>query len=161
MRAIFAGAFDPFTAGHVNIIKRAAALFDSVTVAVADDTGKNTAPVYVRVDIAKRSTAGIDNATVSAFHGLLSDFVKCFDEPVVLVRGIRNGRDAEYERDLSRVYKSLCGVDTVFLQADADSEHISSTVVRELAKLRAPLDGYVANGAIETVTEIYSAANKE
>ena len=47
MRAIFAGAFDPFTAGHVNIIKRAAALFDSVTVAVADDTGKNTAPVNV------------------------------------------------------------------------------------------------------------------
>lgn len=143
MKAIFAGAFDPFTLGHKDIAERAAKAFGSVTVAVAADTGKSTAPLATRVEIARKALDGVGGISVMPFDGLLSEFIKTQGE-CVLVRGIRNSRDMEYERDHARIYNSLCGVDMLCLMPAAQYEHISSTVVRELAALGGELKGYIA-----------------
>ncbi|MDE6029644.1 MAG: pantetheine-phosphate adenylyltransferase [Clostridiales bacterium] len=154
MKAIFAGTFDPFTLGHRNIVERAAKLFDSVIIAVADDTGKNTAPLAVRTEIAAAAVAGIANATVESFSGLLTDYVASKGD-CVLVRGVRNSNDLEYERDLTAVYKSLCGVESVILITDAAYGHISSTVVRTVAALGGAVSGYVVPSTEKQILQVY------
>lgn len=154
MKAVIAGTFDPFTTGHKNIVERALGIFGDVTIAVASDTGKNTASLDIRTEIARLSVLDLQNVSVEPFSGLLSDFLTAQGE-CVLVRGIRNVRDAEYERDLSRVYCSLCDKDTVVLFTDARFEHVSSSVVRELVALDAELDGYVVPAAEELIKKTY------
>lgn len=154
MKAIFAGTFDPFTTGHRDIVLRAARTFGDVTVAVAENTGKNTAPIKDRVDIAEESVRDIAGATVTPFSGLLSDFVKAQGD-CILVRGVRNTRDLEYERDHCRIYASLCGVDAALFCTTQGFEHVSSTAVRELAALGGALDGYVVRDAMQRVISVY------
>ena len=154
MKAIFAGTFDPFTIGHRNIVERAARLFDSVTVAVAADTGKNAAPLDVRTAIAESAVSDITNVKVVSFCGLLSDYVKACGNSV-LIRGVRSSVDLEYEREITRVYKSLCGVESLFLITAAEYEHVSSTVVRSIAALGGDISGYVVPCTNRQITEIY------
>lgn len=154
MRAIFAGTFDPFTCGHRNIVERTLKVFDSVTVAVANSKGANVA-VDARVEIARMSVSGLNGVTVQAFDGLLTDFVASQTDRCVLVRGIRSSRDHEYERELDAVYKSLTDVDSVYFMTKPELLHVSSTVVRELAALGAPLGGYVVPCAAETISKYY------
>lgn len=156
MKAVLAGAFDPFTVGHRNIAERALGIFDEVIVAVAIDSGKTSADIAERTEIAKLSVAGLKGVSVVSFSGLLSEFLKA-NAPCVLVRGLRGTRDCEYERDLSRVYKGQCGAECVYLMADGDNEHVSSTVVRQLAALGAPLDGYVEKGAQNKTYKAYGS----
>lgn len=155
MKAIFAGTFDPFTLGHRSITERALALFGNVTIAVASDTGKNTVSLLERAEIARVATFGLRGIKIEPFSGLLSEYLAANGE-CVLVRGVRGMRDTEYERDLSRVYKSLCGKDTVFFMTDAPYEHISSTVVRELVKLGGDISGYVVPQSAELIKKLYS-----
>ena len=155
MKAIFAGTFDPFTLGHKNIVERALDVFGSVTVAVAVEKGKSTVPITQRTEIAKQATADLQGVTVESFDGLLTDYVKSICEPCVLVRGVRSTKDLEYERDLTRVYIQLCGVQTVFIMPDAEYEHISSTTVRALAALGGELDGFVEPRTKQSITRIY------
>lgn len=156
MKAIIAGTFDPFTAGHRNLAARALSIFGSVIVAVASDTGKNAAPLAVRTEIAKLSVADLNGVSVIPFDGLLSDFLTAQGE-CVLVRGARNTKDFEYERELAAVYRSLCGKDSVLLATAPELGHISSTVVRELAALGVSdaLAEYVAPAAIDCVLAQY------
>ena len=154
MNAIIVGTFDPFTIGHRDIAERALKVFGNVTIAVAADTGKSTAPLKTRLEIARLSTSDLDGVTVESYEGLTSDYLKSKDKSV-LVRGIRNSRDMEYERDHARIYNSLCGAEVVCLLTAAEYQHISSTVVRQLALLNSPLDGYVAEQAKELITKTY------
>ena len=154
MKAIFAGTFDPFTLGHRNIAERAAKLFDSVIIAVAEDTGKRTAPLEARTEIVKAATSDIKNVTVASFVGLLSDYVKAQGD-CVLVRGVRSSIDLEYERDITTVYKSQCGVESVILIADATCSHVSSTVVRTIAALGGDISDYVVPSSLRQIQEIY------
>lgn len=159
MKAIFAGTFDPFTSGHRNIAERAAAVFGNVTVAVAAVTGKNAAPLDVRIKIAEAALAGQSGACVQPFDGLLSDFCKK-NAPCVLVRGVRSAVDLDYETTHTRVYNSLCGVQSVLFITDTQYAHVSSTVVRELISLGAPLDGYVVSGTEKMIAEFYGAKSE-
>lgn len=154
MKAILSGAFDPFTLGHRDIAERAARLYDRVVIAVAEDTGKTTADLATRQKIAQLSVQGIQNAEVVAFSGLLPDFLKA-NMPCVSLRGLRGGSDLQYERDLCEVYGSLCDTECVYLFADPAKQHISSSVVRRLARLDADLTGYVYKSAIDTVKKHY------
>lgn len=154
MKAIFPGTFDPFTCGHRDIAERAAKIFGGVVVAVAVATGKNTASIENRTDIARQCVKDIPGAEVVAFDGLLSDFISSVGE-CVIVRGVRNVADCEYERDHARIYKSLCGADELCLFTAPEFSHISSSVVRELAKLGADISGYVPPCAIKRIKEIY------
>lgn len=154
MKAIFAGTFDPFTIGHKNIVERAVGIFGNVIVAVAHNTGKNAAPLDVRVDIVKNSICEISGAIAVPFDGLLTDFAAAQGE-CVLIRGIRSSRDWEYECDHSFVYKSLGDIETVCLISDAKYGHISSSVVREIASLGGNIDGYVVPSVRDVVAEHY------
>lgn len=154
MKAIFAGTFDPFTLGHRNIVERAASLFDGVIVAVANYTGKITAPIDVRTEIAKAATGDIHGVQVESFDGLLTDFAKSKGE-CVLIRGVRNALDLEYERGLTEVYRSLGGIESLILITDAKFGHISSSVVRDIATLGGDVSGYIVPCTMQKIAEIY------
>ncbi len=154
MKAVLAGAFDPFTCGHRNLAERALSVFGEAMIAVAEDTGKSTASLADRLELVKLSVAGLDGVKIVTFTGLLSEFLKR-QSPCVLIRGLRGARDYEYERDLSRVYNGQCDNECVYLMSDAQTEHVSSTVVRQLAGLGASLDGYVVGDAQQKTYSVY------
>lgn len=162
MKAIIAGTFDPFTLGHMDLVERAISVFGSVAIAVAEQTGKvGVSGVGERIAIIETAVCGVSGIEIEKFDGLLSDYV-AKNGSCVLVRGLRSVRDFEYERDITRVYKSLCGAETVFLTTSAATEHISSTVVREIASLGGRLDGYVSPKTYEMVYTLYgNNKNKE
>lgn len=154
-RAVFAGSFDPFTLGHKDIVIRAAKMFDEVIVAIASDTGKKSHDIFFRERIVKASLE-ISNAKVICFEGLLTDFMKNISTNILL-RGVRNAVDYDYEKNLMGVYRSLMPeIEFVLLPSRPELNHISSTVVRELCKMRAPLDGYIDTKAEKYVLSLYS-----
>ncbi len=154
-KAVFAGSFDPFTLGHKNIVERASAIFDEIVVAIAEDTGKNSRSLELRAHIAKASLSDLKNATIVTFSGLLTDFMKSRDIKVI-VRGVRTAADYEYERNLMEVYRSLYPqVEIVLLPAESKFLHISSTVVRQLVKLGAPIKDYMDTKAEKYAEELY------
>ncbi|MCH5160600.1 MAG: pantetheine-phosphate adenylyltransferase [Clostridiales bacterium] len=161
MRAIFAGTFDPFTTGHADIVRRSSACFSDVVVAVADDCAKVAAPVSVRAEIAQIAVdnLNLDNVRVMPFCGLLTDFADSLGGDVVFVRGARNGKDFDYEQELIGVYKSLSNVDSVLFVTSPSLVHVSSTVVRQLVNLGAPLDGYVVDNTEEYIRTVYGKTN--
>ena len=163
MKAIFAGTFDPFTSGHADIVKRSASCFAEVVVAVADDCAKSAAPVAVRAEIAEIAVRNLklDNVTVMPFCGLLTDFAEELGGDVVFIRGVRNGRDFEYEQELIGVYKSLNRFDAVLFVTSGELMHVSSSAVRQLASIGAPLDGYVESGTEEYIRAVYGKTDDE
>lgn len=154
MKAVLAGTFDPFTAGHRELAVRASKIFDGVTVAVAADTGKTTAAIADRLRIAKASVSDVKNVEVVPFVGLLTRFLDD-NAPCVLLRGLRGVRDTEYERDLCRIYKGECKAECVYLFSSAELEHVSSTVVRQLAVLGGDISSYVSPTAAEIIKKVY------
>ncbi len=162
MRAIFAGTFDPFTTGHADIVKRSAACFSEVVVAVAADCAKSAAPVTVRAEIAELAVKELklDNVKVLPFCGLLTDFADSLGGGV-LVRGVRNGRDLDYESELCGVYRSLNGIDAVVFITLPELSHVSSTAVRQLTALGAPLDGYVMSETEDYIRAVYGRPDEQ
>lgn len=146
MRAICPGSFDPATLGHLDIITRAAALFDHVVVAV----GRNSAKNYLfdpdeRVAILAEATGGLANVTVKPISGLLVDF--CADEGVdVIVKGLRFASDFEFELQMSQMNHAMTGIETICLPTSSAVAHISSTMVREIARLGGDVGQFVPEG---------------
>lgn len=133
--AVFAGSFDPFTLGHLDIVKRASALFDEVFVLLAVNASKKyLLPDFARKELVCKSVEGIDNVKVDSFDGLTVDFMKRVGAKF-LVRGIRGASDVEYEQNVAwnnRILYPEC--ETVFLSSAPEHLMVSSTVVRELLK---------------------------
>lgn len=140
MKAAYTGTFDPITCGHTDMITRAAAMFDELIVAIAVSIGKKTLfTLEERVDLARRSLEDLPNVTVCGFEGLVIDFAH--EKGVsVLVRGVRNNTDFDYESQMARMIRHLApDIDTVILPPAPPFAHISSTLVREIAMLGGPL----------------------
>ncbi len=131
--AVYPGSFDPVTNGHADMIERALNICDLLYVAVADNSAKqNLFLVEERIEMLKKLCLNT-NVVVTAFRGLLVDFCRQMNISVV-VRGLRNFSDFEYEYSLSMMNKSLYSdVDTVFLFASKDCSYISSKLVKEIA----------------------------
>jgi pantetheine-phosphate adenylyltransferase len=142
--AIFPGSFDPLTNGHVDVIDRALRLFDSLVVAILVNPGKH--PLFAladRVAMAREALGGTPGVEVDTFEGLLTDYVRR-RQAQAIVRGLRGSADFEYERQMALMNRHLQqDVETVFLLPSQAHEHISSTLVREIAALGGPLDGLV------------------
>jgi pantetheine-phosphate adenylyltransferase len=134
--AVYPGSFDPATNGHVNMIRRAAKIFDHVVVAVAYNIKKiGMFSVDERVEMLRDATAGIENVEVDSFDGLLVDYMRRRKARVVL-RGLRALSDFEYEFQMAHVNNKLHpDIETVFLVAGAEEFFISSQVVKEVATL--------------------------
>ena len=135
--AVYSGTFDPITLGHLDVVKRAAGLFDQIIIAVAAAHHKKTLfDLPARVKCVQAATKNIANVTVMPFDGLIMDFCKTHNAQAV-VRGIRNLSDFDYEAQMAAMNRKLApAVETVFLLPDAHLACISSTLVREISKLK-------------------------
>ena len=131
-RILFPGTFDPFTIGHLAIVKRALQHFDEVIIAIGQNSEKkNFFPLEKRLaDISKVFESEL-RVSVLTYEGLTADFAKKIDVPLIL-RGVRSVTDFEYERNVADVNLKLFGVETFLLVADAETAHVSSSLVREL-----------------------------
>lgn len=135
-RAIYPGTFDPVTNGHSDLISRAARLFDQVIVAVAVDTGKGTClDIEQRVALVEKVVEGHNNVSVTAFTGLLVEFCRQ-QQAGVVIRGLRAVSDFEYEFQLASMNRRLAPqIETLFLTPAEQYSFISSSLVREIARL--------------------------
>ena len=132
---VYPGSFDPLTNGHLDIIRRASALFDKLIVAVlVNDSKKN--PLFTmeeRVDLIRKCIKDFPNVEVGSFDGLLVDFVKK-NGAHAIVKGLRAVSDYEYELQMAALNRHIDNdVDTIFLMADVQNSFLSSSVVKELA----------------------------
>lgn len=136
--AIYPGTFDPITLGHLDIIKRSAALFDKLIIAVATDTLKSPLfSVEDRVSMISYEIENykIQNVIIKPFRGLLVKFVKT-ENANIIIRGLRAVADFEYEFQMSFVNRTLdTDIETVFLPATENVHFISSTFVKEITRL--------------------------
>lgn len=143
-KAIYPGTFDPLTNGHINIIQRAAELFDSVVVAVAKSAGKS--PLFdsqERLDMTKNAFSTTVNVEVVFFDGLLVDLAKKHGARVI-VRGIRSIADFEYESQMAGMNRQMMPeLDTVFLRTDPEWGDVSSTLVRDIARYNGNISNFV------------------
>ncbi len=152
-KVIYSGTFDPITNGHINIIERALSIFDKVIIAVAESKEKNTMFSLVeRVNVIKKVTQRFDNQVdVKPFKGLLINFLK--EENVNLViRGLRNGVDFEYERDMHYANKSLYNqIETIYLNSKIEDSFVSSSVVRTLIRYNGSISHLVPDEVLELI----------
>jgi len=145
--AVVPGSFDPITLGHIDVIERAAGLFDELHVLVVHNPGKTALlPIAQRVSLIAEAVreAGLpDNITVTSWSvGLLVDY--CTDVGAsVLVKGIRSQIDVAYETPMAIVNRDLAGVETVFLLPNPAHAHVSSSLVRQVASLGGDVSPYV------------------
>jgi pantetheine-phosphate adenylyltransferase len=144
--AVYPGVFDPVTLGHLDIIRRGAALFDRLIVAVAENPDK--APLFSRdqrLAMVSRATKGVRGVVVDAYEGLTTEFVRQHGATVIL-RGLRQHADFEYEYQLALANRTISGVETVFVMADERTAYISSHLVREVARLGGNVSRFVPPG---------------
>lgn len=143
MRAICPGSFDPVTFGHLDIIERTAHLFDEVVVGV----GRNSAKNYLfntdeRVEMLRATCSGLPRVEVLPLDGLLVDFCALHGVDVI-VKGLRYASDFEFELQMAQMNHALSSVETVMLPTSARWSHLSSTMIREVARLSGPVDQFV------------------
>lgn len=144
--AVFPGSFDPITVGHVDIIKRAAKVFDKVYVAILDNPGKGSEyTVEERLELISDAVSGMPNVVADSSSGLLVDYCRSVGANVI-VRGIRNGADVDYEAMLEAVNDRIApDISTVYLISKGEYAHISSSLVRQLIKIGISIEGLVPN----------------
>lgn len=133
--AVYPGSFDPVTNGHMDVMTRAARIFDSVTVTVmhnARKQGKHLLTLEERLDVLREATAHLPNVRVDSFSGLLVDYMRP-TQGGVIVRGLRAVSDYEYELQLAHLNRQLGDVETVFIMAATRWSYVSSSMVREIA----------------------------
>lgn len=142
--AICPGSFDPVTNGHLDIIHRAAELFDEVIVLVLTNTSKT--PVFTkeeRVQLIERATADLPQVTVESFDGLLADYAKK-KQAVAIVKGLRAMSDFEYEFQMALTNRKLYPeAETVFLTTKEEHMYLSSSLVRQVAGLGGDISDFV------------------
>ena len=134
--AVYPGSFDPITFGHISIIKRSAALFDELIIAVAFNERKKGAifSLEERCEQLRELFSETDlNISIKTFEGLLVDFAKQ-ENACAIVRGIRNAQDAAYEQQMIHMNRHLSGVETILLYATPETSFISSSLVKEVAR---------------------------
>ncbi len=152
--AIYPGSFDPVTNGHLDIIERTAAIFDKVTVAILVNSSKTpTFTVDERIDMLKKATAHIPNVEIEFFDGLLVDFVRSKGAKVI-IKGLRAVSDFEYEFQMAMLNKSVApDIETLFMMTGNKYSYLSSSIVKELGRLGAPVDEFVPQAIMDNVTE--------
>ncbi len=154
MKAVYAGSFSPPTLGHLDIIRRASAMFDEVVVAVMSQTAKT----YVfspkaRLKMLREITSELKNVRVIADEGLLADVVRRESADVIL-RGLRGEADVSFEMQMAAANRQIGNIETVFIGCTPEYSMISSTIVRDCAAHGAPIAGMVPG---KLVGKIYAA----
>ena len=159
--AAYSGTFDPVTFGHTDIIRRAARMFPRLLVAVSLSPGKDPRfTLAERVELCRQSVADLKNVSIKPFDGLIVDFAR--DHGVtVLVRGVRSVGDFDYERQMAVMNRDLYSkLDTVMLVPSPEFAHLSSSLVRELASLGAPIEKFVPKPVVSVLRERFGRRSK-
>jgi pantetheine-phosphate adenylyltransferase len=155
--ALYPGTFDPATLGHIDLIRRAAKLFDEVIVGVADNRDK--APLFTlveRVEMLEVAVNGIDNVRVIGFNNLLIDCVREQNADTIL-RGLRAVSDFEYEFQLAAMNRHLDpGIETTFLTPSESYAFLSSTLIKEVASLGGDVSEFVPAQVMKALKRVYS-----
>jgi len=154
--AIYPGTFDPVTNGHIDIIHRAAPIFDKVVVTLAVNSAKQ--PLFSleeRLELVRRSVEGLPNVEVESFTGLVVDFARKVGASVI-IRGLRAISDFEYEFQIALMNrKQYRGVDTVFLMPDERYTYLSSSLVKEISRNGGSIECFVPRVVEEALNEKY------
>ncbi|WP_299051835.1 pantetheine-phosphate adenylyltransferase [uncultured Nocardioides sp.] len=134
VRVVCPGSFDPVTLGHVDVVRRAAALFDEVVVAVGTNPSKNQLfTPDERLGMLRRTVGEVDNVRVEGFSGLLTTW--CAEQGVTaVVKGLRGAADYDYEEPMAHMNAHLTGLETVLLPTDPRWGFVSSSLVKEVAR---------------------------
>ena len=142
-RAVCPGSFDPVTLGHLDIVERASKIYDGVVVAVLVNKKKSSLyTVEERMDLLREVTAGYGNVTVDSFHGLLVDYCRSEQIPVI-VKGLRAISDFDYELQMAQMNHGLAGVETLFMTTNPLYSFLSSSLVKEVATYGGDVSGLV------------------
>lgn len=155
--AVYSGTFDPFTLGHGDVVRRAAALFDQLVIGVAVAHHKKTLfSLSERVEQVRQATASIAGIQVLPFDGLIMDFCAA-QNACAVVRGIRNLTDFDYEAQMAAMNRKLRPqVETVFLLPEAPLACISSTLVREISKLGGSVAQMVSPSIASALKQVHA-----
>lgn len=151
-RAVCPGSFDPVTNGHTDIISRASALFDEVTVAVlVNKTKQSLFTVDERIDMLNEVCSAYDNVKIGSFHGLLVDFCK-EREIHAIVKGLRAVSDFDYELQMAQMNSSLADVETVFVPTSPEYSFLASSLVKEVATFGGDVSSLVPPLVLDRLT---------
>lgn len=156
--AIYPGSFDPPTLGHLDIIRRSAAIFDELVVCVMNNGSKcqSLFTCAERFELLGKITDGIPNVRIETYGGLLADYIKNFDSPVV-IRGLRAVTDFDYEFQMALINKKLNkDIETIFMVASEKYTFLSSSAVRELGKYGSELSCFVTEEVEAAVRQKFS-----
>ena len=160
-RAVCPGSFDPVTHGHLDVIGRAARLFDEVVVAVGVNPSKNRLfTPDERLDMLRRACEEWDNVRVAGFTGLLTDF--CAAERVdAIVKGLRAVSDFDYELQMAQMNASLTDVETVFMPTSPEWSFLASSLVKEVARFGGDVSGLVPGFVNEALVARFADEARE
>lgn len=153
-RAVYPGTFDPMTMGHVDLVKRASKLFDSVIIAIASsDSKKPMFSLEERIEIGNKIFADDPKVEVVGFSGLLVNFAKENDANI-LIRGLRVVADFEYEFQLANMNRAMSpDIESVFLTPKEEYSYISSSLVKEIATMGGDVDRFVDPVTLEALKQ--------
>ena len=153
-RAVCPGSYDPVTVGHVDVFRRGATLFDEVVVAILHNPAKQgTFTVDERVALIEAQVADLDNVRVQAFANRLIVDVCTELDARVLLKGLRGETDFSYEWPMALMNRHLTGVETLFIPGDPRHEHVSSSLVKEVARFGGDVTGLVSDEVRDALVE--------
>lgn len=149
-KVIYPGTFDPITHGHRDMIVRALSIFDHVVVAIGNNSTKNTwLSLEERLSLTREVLADLNNVSVKSFTGLVVDFVKAENANIIL-RGVRDEIDLSFEIQQASMNKTMSpDIETVFMVPGDQYRNISSSLVREIARLKGDVSPFVDKKVVE------------
>jgi pantetheine-phosphate adenylyltransferase len=153
LTALCPGTFDPVTNGHLDIVRRAAGLFDQVVVAVIENPAKR--PMFAveeRVTMLKEAVSEMENVEIDSFSGLLVDYARSRDLGIV-VKGLRAVTDFDYELQMAQMNRHLSGIETCFVPTSPEWSYLSSSLVREVARLGGDVSRLVPGHVLAALKE--------
>ena len=156
--AIYPGSFDPPTLGHLDIIRRSAGIFDELVVCVMNNGSKSQSlfTCAERSALLRKITDGIQNVRIETYGGLLADYIRNFDSPVV-IRGLRAVTDFEYELQMAQTNHIIApDIDTIFLTTNLNYAYLSSSVVKEVARYGGDISKFVTPQVRDRVLDKYN-----
>jgi pantetheine-phosphate adenylyltransferase len=152
--AVYPGTFDPITNGHLDIVRRASAIFDRIIVAISENPRKN--PLFTldeRRRLVEDAVRGIENVSVEVFTGLLVHYAKR-RQATAIIRGLRAVSDFDYEFQMALLNRKLMpDLETVYLMPSEEYSYVNSTIVKEVAHLGGKLDCFLPTGVAKALEE--------
>jgi pantetheine-phosphate adenylyltransferase len=157
-RAVCPGSFDPVTNGHLDIISRAAQLYDELTVAVFVNQSKSSLfSVDERRGLLEEVTAQYGNVRIDSFEGLVVDYCKA-NGIAVIIKGLRAVSDFDYELQMAQMNRGLAGIDTLFMPTNPEYSFLASSLVKEIAKWGGDVTSLVPQNVLKRLIDRTSGA---